>query len=110
MEVKFADYSTPIKELIDLYRKCTLAIGYHGSTMWVARYVGCPMLIFSSKKITSKSFQWAMVKDKLEMRDLLNKNPYELRKRSLDRLGELNVQFEQYLNIPNIHRLRGKRT
>ena len=110
MEVKYADYGTPIHELIDMYSKCVLAIGYHGSTMWVARYLGCPMLIYSKKKITSKSFQWAIVKDKLEMRELLNKNPYQLRERSLNRLGELNVQFEQYLNIPNLHRLRGKRT
>ena len=93
-----------------MYRKCTLAIGYHGSTMWVARYEGCPMLIYSKKKITAKSFQWAIVKDILEMRELINKNPYQLRERSLNRLGELDVQFEQYLNIPNLHRLRGKRT
>jgi len=68
------------------------------------------MIIYSGKKATAKSFQWAIVNNKLEIKDLINKNPLELRKRSLDRLGELDVQFEQYLNIPNIHRLRGKGT
>ena len=87
-----------------------MAIGYHGSTMWIARYLRCPMLIYSMRKQTARSFQWATVSDKLEIKDLISKNPYELRERSLDRLGELNGQFEQYLNIPNIHRLRGKRT
>ena len=110
MEVKHVGYETPISEVIDIYKKCTLAIGYHGSTMWVARYLRCPMLIYSMRKQTARSFQWGIVSNKLEVKDLVNKNPYELREKSLKRLGELNVQFEQYLNIPNVHRLRGKRT
>ena len=110
MEVKHVGYETPIEEVIDIYRKCFMAIGYHGSTMWIARYLRCPMLIYSMRKQTARSFQWATVSDKLEIKDLISKNPYELREKSLDRLGELNGQFEQYLNIPNIHRLRGKRT
>ena len=110
MEVKHVGYDTSISDAIDIYKKCTLAIGYHGSTMWVARYLRCPMLIYSTKKQTARSFQWAIVSNKLEVNDLINKNPYELREKSLKRLGELNVQFEQYLNVPNVHRLRGKRT
>jgi hypothetical protein len=110
MEVKHVDYSTPIKDAVDIYKKCFMAIGYHGSTMWLARYLRCPMLIYSGKKVTAKSFQWAIVENKLEIKNLISKNPLELRNKSLDRLGELNVQFEQYLNIPNLHRLRGKRT
>ena len=110
LDVKRVGYETPIADVIDIYRKCLLAIGYHGSTMWVARYLRCPMIIYSMRKQTAKSFQWATVSNKLEVKELINKNPYELRERSLKRLGELNVQFEQYLNIPNIHRLRGKRT
>ena len=66
--------------------------------------------IYSGKKITAKSFQWAIVENKLEIKNLISKNPLELRNKSLDRLGELDDQFEQYLNIPNLHRLRGKRT
>ena len=110
MEVKHVDYSTPIKDAVDIYKKCFLAIGYHGSTMWLARYMRCPMVIFSGKKITARSFQWATVYNKLEIKDLISKNPLEMRRKSLDRLGELDVQFEQYLNIPNLHRLRGKGT
>ena len=110
MEVKQVGYDTPIEQLIDIYRKCFMAIGYHGSTMWVARYLRCPMLIYSEKKVTARSFQWALVENKLEIRHLIDKNPYQLRDNSLNRLGELDEQFEQYLNIPNLHRLRGKRT
>ena len=110
MEVIHTGYDQSIKDLIDIYRKCALAIGYHGSTMWVARYMRCPMVIYSESSITRKSFPWAIVKKHLELKDLISKNPYDLRKQSLERLGELNGQFEQYLNIPNIHRLRGKRT
>ena len=110
MEVKHVDYSTPLRDAVDIYRKCFMAIGYHGSTMWLARYLRCPMLIYSGKKVTAKSFQWAIVENKLEIKNLISKNPLELRNKSLDRLGELDDQFEQYLNIPNLHRLRGKRT
>ena len=110
MEVKHVGYETPIADVIDIYRKCFMAIGYHGSTMWVARYLRCPMLIYSEKKVTARSFQWAIVNNKLEIKDLILKNPQQLRDKSLNRLGELNGQFEQYLNIPNLHRLRGKRT
>ena len=78
--------------------------------MWVARYLRCPMLIYSEKKVTARSFQWAIVNNKLEIKDLISKNPQQLRDKSLNRLGELDGQFEQYLNIPNLHRLRGKRT
>jgi hypothetical protein len=110
MEIVHVGYDQPIKEVIDIYKKCTLAIGYHGSTMWVAKYMRCPMVIYSDSSITKKSFPWAITKKHLEVKDLISNNPLDLRNESLNRLGELNDQFKQYLNIPNIHRLRGKRT
>jgi|TARA_R110002073_G_scaffold16573_3_gene63399 hypothetical protein len=110
MDVHQVDYTQPISQVIDLYRKASLAIGYHGSTMWVARYVGCPMLVYSTKKVTKRAFPWAVVKGKYEQVEFQNINPQELRKKSIARRTEIEKQLEVYLNVPNLHRFRGKRT
>ena len=41
-------YRDPLKRVHDLYSRCKLAIGYHGSTMHMAKFLFCPMFIFSS--------------------------------------------------------------
>ena len=110
MEVYHADYTMEVREVVDLYKKAVLAIGYHGSTIWCARFVGCPMIIFSDKKITKRAFPWAMVKNKLEPQEFINMNPYEIRKKGIARRTEIEKQLESYLNVPNLHRFRGERT
>lgn len=110
LDVKHVDYSTPIHEAVDIYKKCLLAVGYHGSTIWIAKYLRAPMLIYSSKVQTSRSFPWATVQKKMEVTEFANLNPWQLRDRSLKRLAELDVQYEQYLNVPNLHSLRGRKT
>ena len=51
------------------------------------------MSLYSEKKVTARSFQWAIVNNKLEIKDLISKNPQQLRDKSLNRLGELDGQF-----------------
>lgn len=60
------DYTTPIRKVHELYSRCKLAIGYHGSTMWMAKFLFCPMFIFSSSDITSFSFPWSYSTDNME--------------------------------------------
>ena len=91
LEVKHVDYSTPIYEAIDIYKKCLLAVGYHGSTIWLAKYLRAPMLIYSSKLQTSRSFPWATVQKKLETGEFAKLNPWQLRERSMKRLEELRM-------------------
>ena len=57
LNVDYVDYTTPIMDAVDIYKKCFLAVGYHGSSMWLARYLGCPMLIYSTKPITRKGIR-----------------------------------------------------
>lgn len=110
MDVVHVDYNMKTREALDIYRKCFLAVGYHGSSMWIARYVGAPMLIYSEKTITKSAFPWALVKDNLVESEFAKFNPYALREKGLRRVKELEHQLDIYFNIPNIHRLRGKRT
>lgn len=60
------DYTTPIRKVHELYARCKLAIGYHGSTMWMAKFLFCPMFIFSSSNLTTKSFPWCYSTDNFE--------------------------------------------
>ena len=110
MEVYHTNYTNPVREVIDLYRKAFLAIGYHGSTIWAARYVGTPIIAFSSKKITKSAFPWALVKSKFDESDFLNIDPYQIRNKAKGRIRELEQQHELFINTPNLHRLRGERT
>ena len=68
------------------------------------------MLIYSSKIQTSRSFPWATVQKKMETGEFAKLNPWQLRERSIKRLEQLNVQYEQYLNVPNLFALKGEKT
>jgi hypothetical protein len=110
LDVVHCDYTDPIGDAIDKYKKAFLAVGYHGSTMWIAKYLRTPMLVFSTKKISKSAFPWALVKTSYEHGDIRAINPHALRSKGIARIRELENQLEIYLNTPNIHRLRGKRT
>ena len=109
MEVKHVGYETPIEEAIDIYKNCYLAVGYHGSAIWLARYLRCPMIVCSAvKEPTRKAFPWAMITHELTDDDI--PDMIRLRQKSLSKLSGLYEEFKQYLAEPNLHRLRGQRT
>ena len=110
MDVVHANYTDSVQDVVDKYRKAFLAVGYHGSTAWIARYLGTPMILFSKKKITKQAFPWALVKTTYEKSDMEAINPYEVRAKGISRIRELEKQLDLHLNTPNLHRLRGKRT
>lgn len=110
LNVDYVDYTTPIMDAVDIYKKCFLAVGYHGSSMWLARYLGCPMLIYSTKPITRKAFPWATVRGKFDITQFRETNPDFVRKQSRNKLIEVKKQYETFLNTPNLYRLRGERT
>ena len=96
------DYSTPIATVVDLYKNCYCAIGYHGSTIWVAKYLRTPLIIFSSKhNMTKHAFPWAKILNNIDNFDL------ELfRNESIHNLGLFEHEHIEYLKKPNLHRLR----
>lgn len=59
-------YRDSLRRVHDLYSRCKLAIGYHGSTMWMAKFLFCPMFIFSSNNLTTSSFPWAYSTDVMD--------------------------------------------
>lgn len=105
-DVIFVDQSMSIDILAKLYRDCFMAIGYHGSTMWLARYLLCPMVIFSSKEeVTKTSFPWAQ-----HFSSVVTDCDYELlRDISIKQLKDFRNEYTRYLATPNLHRIRSKR-
>jgi len=105
-KVVHVDYSTPIEDVINLYKNCYCAVGYHGSTMWLARYLKCPMIIFSNKiKLTQFSFPWAIVKNNTKNFDI---DKYQ--NRSIKLLEDIDSIHAIYIETPNLYRLRQQRT
>jgi hypothetical protein len=101
-------YSTPIDTAIGIFKRCRGVIGYHGSLMWLARMYGCPMVIFSKGKLTKQAFPWARVYK--YWNDFEIRNIEEEFQSSISRREQLIEEYEKYLTIPNLHRLRGERT
>lgn len=59
-DVKLIHYETPIEEAADIIRTSQIVIGYHGSAMWLARWLAAPMIIFSQKDISRLVFPWCV--------------------------------------------------
>ena len=58
--VKLIDYETSISEASDIIASSKIVIGYHGSAMWLARWLSAPMIIYSDKSITKEVFPWCI--------------------------------------------------
>jgi hypothetical protein len=58
--VKLVHYETPIKEACKLISNAKIVVGYHGSAMWLARWIGAPMIVFSSRDFTKEVFPWCV--------------------------------------------------
>ena len=59
-KVEQVHYETPIEEACEILSTAKLVIGYHGSAMWLARWIGAPMVIYSHRDISQKVFPWCV--------------------------------------------------
>lgn len=60
---EYVDYLTPIEEAVEKLRSAKVVFTYHGSAGWLARWLGCPMIVFSDKhSLTKLSFPNAVVR------------------------------------------------
>jgi hypothetical protein len=87
--------------------------GYHGAHMWMAKWLGLPMIIFSKggkrrNHITTKAFPWAVVYE--YWTDFNIDSIEEMVALSIKRRDEQIEKRKYYLTNPNLYRLRGKRT
>ena len=87
--------------------------GYHGAHMWIAKWLGMPMIIFSKggkrrNNITQKAFPWAVTFE--YWTDFNIESIEEYVALSIKRRDETIEKRKYYLTGPNLYRLRGKRT
>ena len=102
--IKEVDYGTPISEASKIFQRCKFALGYHGSAMWLARWIGCPLIMFSKGKLTKGSFPWAHVEQYWSDIEITNLAGYA--EESLTKRDQTIEELNEYLTIPNFYRLR----
>lgn len=90
-EVQMVDYETPVEEASKIISSAKLVIGYHGSAMWLARWLGAPMLIYSDREFTRQIFPWCV-------HNIQNVNVDEIRKTSLSAKSVVDKELKRYLN------------
>lgn len=90
-KVELVHYETPIQEACEILSSSKLVIGYHGSAMWLARWIGAPMVIYSSKDFTKEVFPWCIHNPK-KIQPLFDIG------KSLELQTDVNRQLERYLD------------
>lgn len=106
-------YGTPIETCVKRMLMCNGVIGYHGAHMWMAKWLGKPMIIFSKGgklkgNITQKAFPWAVIYE--YWTDFTPEHTLDLLEKSRIKRDEIYEEYDYYLTGPNLHRLRGERT
>lgn len=112
-KTKHIHYSTPIEQATKYMLQSSGVIGYHGAHMWLAKWLGMPMIIFSKggklhNNITQKAFPWAVIYE--YWTDYSPEHTMELLHESIRLRDETYEEYKYYLTGPNLHRLRGERT
>ena len=105
---RFVHYETPMKKCIDTMLSSRCVIGYHGAHMWIARWLGMPMIIFSKGTLTKKAFPWAMIFEYWS--DFHPELIEEYIQKSIQKREEMIDEYNYWLTEPNFHRLRQQRS
>ena len=64
--VRRVDYRTPTEDAAYIIRHADVHVGYHGNASWLARWLGIPQIVVSSRKSqTQRSFPHAVVVSEL---------------------------------------------
>lgn len=110
---KHVHYETPIDHAVKIMTMSNGVIGYHGAHMWLAKWLGLPMIIFSKGgkshgNITKKSFPWAIIYE--YWTDFDPEHTVELLAESVRLRDEVYEEYKYYLTGPNLHRLRSQRS
>ena len=97
-----------MKKCIDTMLASRCVIGYHGAHMWIARWLGMPMIIFSKGTLTEKAFPWAIKFDYWS--DFHPELIEEYIEKSIQTREEMIDEYKYWLTEPNFHRLRQQRS
>lgn len=106
-------YEDTIESCVKKMLSSNCVIGYHGAHMWLARWLGMPMIIFSKggkvrNNITPKAFPWCIHYEYWS--DFAIDNIEEQIQMSINKREEIINEFKYYQNNPNLYRLRSQRT
>lgn len=58
--IKLIHYETPIEDAAEIISSSKIVIGYHGSLMWLARWLSAPMIVYSKSDISKLVFPWCI--------------------------------------------------
>ena len=105
---RFVHYETPMQKCIDSMLASRCVIGYHGAHMWIARWLGMPMIIFSKGSLTTKAFPWAIVFEYWS--DFHPELIEEYIEKSVQQREVWLDKYKYWLTEPNFHRLRQQRS
>lgn len=98
-KIKYIDYTTPIEEAVEILRKCRLVISYHGSAAWLARWLGCPQVIFSGNpKLTEWSFPNAIIRSKFDEQLCVTNYALHCQNVAIERTQYCMEQMERKIN------------
>ena len=103
-DVKFVEYHHPVGRACRILQKAKFVVGYHGASTWLARFIGAPLIIFSKGKLTRTSFPYAKIFQYWSDMEITNLDKYV--NESIENLEYHKEQLNDYLTLPNIHRLR----
>lgn len=101
-------YETPIQEVVKKMMKARCVIGYHGAHMWLARWLGKPMILFAKGNLPQRAFPWAIKHE--YWTDFVPDNIEETIQQSVKKREEIENELRYYLTNSNFHRLRSERT
>jgi hypothetical protein len=112
-DTRHVHYEHSCAQAVKILTNCRCVFGYHGAHMWMAKWLGLPMIIFSKggkrrNNITEKAFPWAVVYE--YWTDFNIDSIEELIALSINRRDEQIEKRKYYITNPNLYRLRGKRT
>lgn len=94
--IELVHYETPVDRANDIISTAKIVIGYHGSAMWLARWLAAPMIIYSDKDITKQVFPWC----------IHNPSSIDLKKHQDMSLYLLDFHKRELKNyVKNLHRL-----
>lgn len=91
-KVEVVGYETPVKELSEIIQSSRLMVSYHGSAMWMGKWIGVPMVVYSDDNLTKRCMPWCVHKNK-PITDL--ESAIETSNKSLI---ETKIKLKEYLN------------
>ena len=112
-DTKHIHYEMATEDCVKKMLLTRCVFGYHGAHMWLAKWLGMPMIIFSKggkrrQNITERAFPWAVVFE--YWTDFNIESVEEYIALSIKKRDEEIEKRKYYLTGPNLYRLRGKRT